>query len=182
MAVFCVVTTAGPASAQIDCAGAHTASPATVAPTSVLPGGSLIITGSGFAANQVLGIGLFNPPVVLASTASSTTGTYSVTLQLPFATPLGQNEITVFGEGPDDTCHQSLGLFTVQAPTPITIVVPATIVTVVATPATTIPAIIVREPLARTGSPTPALIAAGLLAMLLGVHTLRAANRRPITD
>ena len=193
MAVFGVVMmTAGPAAAQVDCGGAHTASPATVTPTSLLAGETLTISGSGFAANQVLGIGLFNPPVVLGSVASTAQGTYSVVVQLPLGTPPGQNEITIFGEGPNDTCHQSLGQFSVKAPpvpvtsapivvtpitvTPVTVVGTGGVITVVGTTPNTI---VVQQPLARTGSMSPVLVAAGLLAMLLGFHVVRVANRGP---
>lgn len=189
MAVFgVVVMAAGPAAAQVDCTGAHTATPATVTPTSLLPGETLTISGVGFAASTPLGIGLFNPPMVIGTVASNGQGNYTASIQLPLGTPPGQNEITVFGKGPNDTCNQSLGLFTVRAlPAPVTsivtvVVVPTSIVTVAGTPATTAPTpIVVQQPLARTGSSSPALVAAGLLAIVLGVHIRRAATRHPIT-
>lgn len=194
-----VVMTAGPASAQIDCSGVHTASPAVVTPSSLLPGETLTITGGGFAPDRLLGIGLFNPPVVLGSTASQVNGHYTATIQLPLNTPPGQNEITVFGEGPNDACHQSLGLFSVRAlpvpvpvttgpfvfvPVPSTITVTGAVVPVGAVAVTgSVPApIVVQQPLARTGSPSPVLVAAGLLAVLLGLHVVRVARpQRPIS-
>ena len=112
--------TAGPAAAQFDCVGAQTATPATVTPTSLLPGETLTISGVGFLASTPLGIGLFNPPVVLGTVASNGLGNYTATVTLPLNTPPGQNEITVFGEGSNNTCNQSLGLFTVRAlPLPV---------------------------------------------------------------
>jgi len=190
VALGVAVMTAGPASAQVPCEGTQTASPATMTPSSVLPGDSLTITGGGFAPNQVLGIGLFRPPVVLGSVASDANGNYSAVLQIPLGTPPGQNEITVFGRGPTivnttaNTCHQSLGLFTVRelpAP-PVTVVSIVTPVVVPVTATPLIPApIVVQQPLARTGSPSPALAAAGLVVMLVGFHVVRVAGRRPIT-
>jgi hypothetical protein len=109
-----VMSTATGASAQMSCTGAQTASPAGVSPSVVGAGELLALSGGGFAANQVLGIGLFNPPVVLASVASDAFGNYSATIRLPLETPGGQNEITVFGHGPNGTCHQSLALFSVR--------------------------------------------------------------------
>ncbi len=198
--VGAVVITAGPASAQVDCAGERTASAATVTPSSVLPGETFTVSGGGFVGDRVLGIAIFNPPVVIGSVASSPLGYYSATIQLPLNTPPGQNEITVFGEGPLDACHQSLGLFTVRPlPVPVTIqptivvpvfpVVPSTITVtgavnpVVVGAGSGVPApIVVQQPLARTGSSSPVLVASGLLAMLLGFHVLRVTGRgRPIS-
>jgi hypothetical protein len=189
-----VVVTAGPANAQVSCTGVQTASPATVSTSSLLPGESITITGSGFANTTYLGIGLFNPPVVLGSVASNPNGNYTATVQIPVGTPAGQNEITVFGQGPNATCHQSLALFTVrQPPTPVTVTSVVTVFVptpfvqtpqqtiIVTSPTTAATPIVVQQPLARTGSPSMALVAAGLLFMLLGVHVLRAAGRRPIT-
>jgi hypothetical protein len=189
MAVFGVVMMpAGPAAAQAECSGPQTATPATVTPTSLLPGETLTISGVGFAASTPLGIGLFNPPVVLGTVASNGLGNYTVAVQLPIGTPPGQNEITVFGKGPNGTCNQSLGQFSVKAlPVPVTsapvVVVPSTVVGAIVTVSTvvgTVPAtIVVQQPLARTGSASPVLVAAGLLAMLLGLHVVRVSGRRP---
>ncbi len=171
-----VALTAGPAGAQVPCDGPQTASPATVSPASVLPGESVSLSGGGFVANQVLGVGLFYPPVVLASVASDANGNYAATIQLPFAMPPGQNEITVFGHGPNGTCHQSLALFTVRDVAPVVVVPPPVVTTTGPVP------IVVQQPLARTGSPSAALVAAGLVAMVLGFHVLRVGgSRRPIT-
>jgi hypothetical protein len=181
-ALGALVVTAGPAGAQVPCTGTGTASPATVVPASVLPGDSISISGGGFAANQVLGIGLFRPPVVLASVASDVYGNYSASIQLPLGTPPGQNEITVFGHGPDladgtPTCHQSLALFTVRElplpiPTVVSIVTPVTYVAGHPAP------IVVQQPLARTGASSPVLVAAGLVVMLLGFHVVRMTGRQ----
>jgi len=174
--------TAGPARAQTSCVGTQTASPATVSPTSVLPGETITLSGGGFAANQVLGIGLFRPAVVLASVASNINGNYTATIQLPLGTPPGQNEITVFGVGPNSTCHQSLALFSVrELPAPPTTIIVVAPPTPIPTPVTTAPTpIVVQQPLARTGSASPVLVATGLLAMLLGFHVVRVAGRRSI--
>ena len=191
-----VVMTAGPAAAQTDCSGEHRATPATVTPTSLLPGETLTISGVGFAASTALGIGLFNPPVVLGTVASNGMGNYTATIQLPVGTPPGQNEITVFGKGSDNACVQSLGQFSVKAPpvpvtsapvvvtpTPVYVTGAGGVISVVgATVATPPPTVVVQQPLARTGSASPALVAAGLLAMLLGFHVVRVANRRPLTS
>lgn len=192
-----VMMTAGPAAAQVDCTGPQTATPATVTPSSLLPGDTLTISGGGFAANTALGIGLFNPPVVLGTVASSREGFYTATIQLPIGTPPGQNEITVFGKGPNDTCNQSLGQFSVRAvPVPVALPVTPTpvfvapivtgtggVITVAGGIVGTVPStIVVQQPLARTGSSSsPALVAAGLLAMLLGVHVVRVAGKRPVS-
>ncbi len=181
-AVGVVVMTAGPAFAQASCTGPQTASQAGVSTGSVLPGESLTLNGSGFAANQILGVGLFRPPMVLASVASDIHGFYTATIQIPPGTPSGQNEITVFGNGPLGTCHQSLALFTVrELPVPVTVTLvfpPPTYVVY----ATTVPTpIVVQQPLARTGTSSPALVAAGLVALLLGFHVVRVGRGRPIT-
>ena len=110
-----VISTATGASAQMSCSGPQTASPAGVSSSVVDAGDLLGISGGGFAANQVLGIGLFRPPVVLASVASDAFGNYTATVRIPLEAPAGQNEITVFGHGPNSTCHQSLALFSVRA-------------------------------------------------------------------
>ncbi len=186
--------TAGPAAAQVDCNGEQRATPATVTPTSVLPGETLTISGVGFAASTPLGIGLFNPPMVLGTVASNGSGNYSALVTLPLGTPAGQNEITVFGRGSDDACVQSLGLFTVKAPpVPVTAAplqpgVPVPAPTIVVSPAPgavtvagAVPTTIaVSRPLARTGSSSPVLVALGLLAILLGVHGVRVAGRRSV--
>jgi hypothetical protein len=146
-----VVTTGGPAGAQVPCTGRQTASSATVSPGSVRPGETLTLSGSGFAANVVLGIGLFRPPVVLATVASSTTGTYSAAIHLPLGTPPGQNEITVFGHGPNGTCHQSLALFSVEhfPHPPVTHVLPPpTIVVPVVVTAAPVPIVVQQRWLA----------------------------------
>lgn len=191
-----VMVTAGPAAAQFDCSGTQTATPATVTPTSLLPGETLTISGVGFAASTALGIGLFNPPVVLGTVASNGQGNYTATIQLPIGTPPGQNEITVFGDGPNGTCNQSLGQFSVRAlPVPVTsapIVFtpsPSPIVTgtggVITVSGGTVgsvpPTIVVQQPLARTGSASPVLVAAGLLVMLLGFHVVRVSAKRPLS-
>lgn len=196
--VGAVVLTASPASAQVDCTGVMTASPATVTPSSLMAGEILTITGGGFDGDQPLGIGLFNPPRVLGTVASDFHGFYRATVQLPFDTPPGQNEITVFGLGPYDACHQSLGLFSVKAPPP-----PSTVAPILVTPATVTPSavtvtgaggvitvtgtgasagatpapIVVQQPLARTGSASVVLVAVGLLAVLLGLHVVRVTGR-----
>jgi len=182
VALGVVVMSAGPASAQATCTGAHTASQAAVSSASVLPGETITLSGGGFAANQILGIGLFRPPVVLASVASDVNGNYSAGIQIPPGTPPGQNEITVFGVGPLGTCHQSLALFVVRevpVPVTVTLVFPPPTFLVYATTAPT--PIVVQQPLARTGSSSPALVAAGLVAMVLGFHVLRVGRGRPIT-
>jgi hypothetical protein len=182
-ALGALVMTAGPAGAQVPCTGTGTASPAAVSPSSILPGESITISGGGFAANQVLGIGLFQPPAVLASVASDVYGNYAATIQLPLNTPPGQNEITVFGHGPDladgtPTCHQSLALFTVrELPQPVPVIsvyTPPVTYLVAGTPAP----IVVQQPLARTGASSPVLVAAGLVMMLLGFHVVRMTGRR----
>jgi hypothetical protein len=196
-----VMTTAGPASAQTSsCVGTQTATPAVVTPSSVLPGESLTITGTGFGGNQALGVGLYRPPVVLGQVASNEFGNYTLTIQIPVGTPSGQNEITVFGVGPKKadgtpTCNQSLAPFTVkESPVPVTIygqpiyappityVAPPLTIVVQGTVPTVVAPIVVQQPLARTGSPSPVLVATGLLALLFGFHLVRVGTpRRPIS-
>ncbi len=58
----------------------------------------------------------------------------------------------------------------------------AGVITVTGNPVGTVPAtIVVQQPLARTGSASPVLVAAGLLAMLLGLHLIRISGRRPVS-
>ncbi len=187
-----VISTASGASAQMSCSGAQTASPAGVSPTVVGAGELLALSGGGFAANQVLGIGLFNPPVVLATVASDAFGNYTATVRLPLETPGGQNEITVFGHGPNGTCHQSLALFSVRE-RPIVIV---------ERPhgfdhhgdgdfhgddsdrhddeddRGVKPVKVVKQPLARTGSSSVELSAAGLALVALGATAVAATRPR----
>ena len=187
-----VISTASGASAQMSCSGAQTASPAGVSPTVVGAGELLALSGGGFAANQVLGIGLFNPPVVLATVASDVFGNYTATVRLPLETPGGQNEITVFGHGPNGTCHQSLALFSVRE-RPIVIV---------ERPhgfdhhgdgdfhgddsdrhddeddRGVKPVKVVKQPLARTGSSSVELSAAGLALVALGATAVAATRPR----
>ena len=179
MAVFGVVAmTAGPAAAQTDCSGEHRGTPATVTPTSLLPGETLTISGVGFAASTVLGIGLFNPPVVLGTVASNGLGNYTATVTLPLGTPPGQNEITVFGKGSDNACVQSLGLFTVKAP-PVPVTSPPVVVTpIFVPPVTVIGTGGVIQVVGTTGT-TPATI---VVAAAPGPHRFRVARpgrRRP---
>ncbi len=187
------ISTATGASAQMSCTGAQTASPAGVSPSVVGAGELLSLSGGGFAANQVLGIGLFNPPVVLASVASDAFGNYTATVRLPDDTPGGQNEITVFGHGPNGTCHQSLALFSVRERA----------IVIVERPhgfdhhedgdfrhgddsdrhddeddRGVKPVRVVKQPLARTGSSSAELSAAGLALVALGALAVVATRPR----
>ncbi len=185
-----VISTATGASAQMSCTGAQTASPAGVSPSVVGAGDLLALSGGGFAANQVLGIGLFNPPVVLASVASDVFGNYTATVRLPLETPGGQNEITVFGHGPSGTCHQSLALFSVRE-RPIIIVERPHVVDRHGDfhrddsdrhddedDRAVKPVKVVKQPLARTGSSSAELSAAGLALVALGATAVAVARPR----
>lgn len=198
VALATVVFGGTPAGAQITSCTGQTASPAAVSAGTINAGDSLVVTGGGFAPNQSLSIGLAQPPVVLATVASNTNGDYQTTITTPVTTPSGQNQIIVFGRGPNGTCHQSIALFNVIArPVPQPVAPPVqviqqpviqqpVIITQAPTPVVVAgPAPIVKAPLARTGSTSTTLGIAGFATLLAGVALVavsRPSRRRLVTS
>lgn len=177
VALATVVFGGTPAGAQITSCTGQTASPAAVSAGTINSGDQLTVTGGGFSPNQVLSIGLSQPPVILATVASNTNGDYQTTITTPVTTPSGQNEIIVFGRGPNGTCHQSIALFNVTArpapvPVPVQVIQQPVIVSAPTPVVVAAPAPIVKAPLARTGSPTLELGIAGLVSLFLGAALL----------
>ena len=96
-----VCTTVGP-----------TPSVSTTTPTA---GGTMTISGDGFAPGASLTITLHSDPVVLATATADANGAYSVTVTIPAATTPGTHQIVVSGLGPDGQPRESVVTIEVQA-------------------------------------------------------------------
>lgn len=90
-------------------------STATVTPSSVETGGSVTITGSGFAPSSSLTIQLTStsPPAALGSTQSDASGSYRATVTIPASTSAATHLIAVSGQGAQGSRHESVGNVTV---------------------------------------------------------------------
>ena len=90
-------------------------STATVTPSSVEAGGSVTITGSGFAPSSSLTIQLTStsPPAALGSTQSDASGGYTATVTIPAGTSAASHLIAVSGPGAQGSRHESVGNVTV---------------------------------------------------------------------
>jgi hypothetical protein len=91
-------------------------------------GGTLAVSGGGFASDTPLTIELHSTPVVLANAMSDGAGTYSTTVVIPAGTVAGTHEIVVTGLGPSGEVRTSSVTITVMAaetaslPTPVVII------------------------------------------------------------
>jgi alpha-L-fucosidase len=75
--------------------------PPTSSTTNPAPGDAVTLTGGGFAASTTLTVTLRSDPVVLASTTTDATGSYSVTVTIPLDTPPGVHQLVVSGLDPN---------------------------------------------------------------------------------
>jgi alpha-L-fucosidase len=96
-----VCTTVGP-----------TPSVSTSTPTA---GGTMTISGDGFAPGASLTIVLHSDPVVLATATADANGAYSATVTIPVETTPGTHQIVVSGLGPDGQPRESVVTIEVQA-------------------------------------------------------------------
>jgi hypothetical protein len=90
-------------------------------------GGTLALSGGGFASDTALTIELHSTPVVLGNAMSDSAGTYSTTVVIPADTVAGTHEIVVTGLGPSGEVRTSSVTITVTAadtasPTPVVMV------------------------------------------------------------
>lgn len=84
----------------------------TAAPTA---GGTMTISGDGFAPGASLTIVLHSDPVALATATADANGAYSVTVTIPAGTTAGTHQIVVSGLGPDGQPRESVVTIEVQA-------------------------------------------------------------------
>ena len=96
-------------------AQACTAPAPVVDTTTPAAGGTVTVTGDGFAPNTQLTVELHSTPVVLATTTSDGAGHYSVTVVIPAGTAPGAHEIVTTGLGPSGEVRTSSISITVQA-------------------------------------------------------------------
>ena len=87
----------------------------TVSTTTPTAGGTMAISGNGFAAGATLTVTLHSDPVVLATVAADAGGAYSVVVTIPAGTTPGTHQIVVSGLGPDGQPRESVVTVEVQA-------------------------------------------------------------------
>ena len=83
--------------------------------TTPTAGGTMTISGGGFAPGASLTIVLHSDPVVLATATADPNGAYSVTVTIPAGTTPGTHQIVVSGLGPDGQPRESVVTIEVQA-------------------------------------------------------------------
>jgi hypothetical protein len=113
------------------------------------------LTGTGFAANTPVTIGIYSTPQVLTTTLTDSTGAFSAQVTIPTGYT-GAHTLVATGLGPDQATLRTLTL-------PITIAASATGST---------------GGLAITGPAVPATIAAGLALLAIGAVAVTAVRRR----
>lgn len=121
--------------------------------SSIGPGGSLIVHGSGFVPNEEITLTLQSAPVILATTTADATGSFSTTVTIPSTTDPGAHTIVATGATGD------------SATTSITVtgaVVP----------------IATSRGLAFTGADIAAVSAVGAVALGLGGFLILSSRRR----
>lgn len=121
--------------------------------SSVGPGGSLTVGGTGFVDNESITLTLHSTPVVLATLTSSGAGTFSITVSIPSSTAPGAHQIIATGASGD------------SATTDITVT------GAIVSTATS-------SGLAFTGADIAAVSAVGAVALGLGGFLLLAGKRR----
>jgi hypothetical protein len=99
-----------------------------VTPKTVAAGGSVTVSGGGFAANQQLQINFFSTPVSLGPTTSDGSGNFSAAVTIPSATSLGKHDIGVSGQGPGGILLQGVDNLTVVSAVTPAAATPATAV------------------------------------------------------
>ena len=91
-----VVSSAGDTTA-VDFDLASLSAEVTLSTAAVQPGGSVHVTGSGFAPGEPVGIELHSTPVVLASVAANGDGVVDTTVTIPADAPVGDHQIVLAG-------------------------------------------------------------------------------------
>jgi len=130
------------------------------APNQGPPGQPVVLSGSGFNANEPLTATFNSTPVVLATFNATAAGTFSVTVRIPADATPGRHTIVVAG-----TSGRS-------ASTPFTVVAPS--------PTAAAPATTASAPLPRTGLTIRDPLALAALLLFLGNCALLFGNRRRI--
>ncbi len=100
------------AAAQVCTTAGSAPSVSTSAPTA---GGTITVSGDGFAPGASLTIELHSDAVVLATVTADVTGAYSATVTIPADTAAGAHEIVVAGLGPDGQPTTSVVTIDVRA-------------------------------------------------------------------
>ncbi len=126
-------------------------------PTQGSPGQSVVLTGSGFGANEPLTATFNTTPVVLATLNASAGGTFSFTVRIPTDAALGGHTFVVAGT----SGRSASAAFTVVAPV-----------------STTRPVVTASSPLAWTGSPIRGTLTLAAVSLLLGSAALLWSARR----
>jgi hypothetical protein len=89
--------------------------PPSIDTTTPTAGGTLAVSGGGFASHTPLTIELHSTPVVLGDAMSDDGGSYSTTVVIPAGTVAGAHEIVVTGLGPSGEVRTSSVTITVTA-------------------------------------------------------------------
>jgi hypothetical protein len=74
----------------------------------VVPGGSLVVSGSGFQPGEAVTLQLFSTPVTLGTTSVDSTGAFSTSVTIPVSTPLGNHTIVATGGTSGSTASTSI--------------------------------------------------------------------------
>lgn len=93
----------------------------TVASTTLAAGGSTTVSGSGFAPQTPVTVGMYSTPVKLATATTDANGSFSTTVQVPKGAPAGQHTFVAIGataDGPDQTLTQTVTLVISASPSP----------------------------------------------------------------
>lgn len=86
-----------------------------VSSTSIPAGGSLTVSGEGFADAAMVHVYLHSSPVLLGSGTANANGAFELGVTIPLGAPLGQHEIVESGTNPDGSVRQLTAAITVTA-------------------------------------------------------------------
>lgn len=89
-------------------------------PSSAHPGDTFTVSGTGFAPNAPVTLGIYSSPVTLASVTADATGAFTTPVTVPTTTPVGAHTIVAIGMDPDaDDLALSANIRIVAAATPL---------------------------------------------------------------
>ncbi|GAA0745344.1 fibronectin type III domain-containing protein [Dactylosporangium roseum] len=128
--------------------------------SSVAPGQSLVVSGTGFAPHSTVTITVYSDPAVLATVTTDGAGNFSTPVTVPGGLPTGQHTFVALGVDPAGVPHSLKLALTVPAAN---------------TPPATVPG---GDTLPVTGTGVALMVVAGLSLMVTGA-ALRSAGRSP---
>ena len=165
-AITVLAMTAAPAAAQYPPSGPSGA----VDSTTVSPGGTVTISGSGWQANSVVQITLFSHGQQLTTVRADGNGTFTTQVQIPSDVSPGQHTVRLSGTGQDGTQRSVDIRLQVQSDAPRE------------DPPRADPPSDGQPPLARTGMSSGVGAAAGIGLLVAGGGALLVARRRQTTQ